>query len=288
MENNNNVLNGQPASQAPVTPAPATAPAPASAAQATAAPSPAPAPGPAPVTPEAAAPAPAPAPAPGPAPVQPSFQPTEPVQMNQQYQQQFQQPVQPQYQQPVQPQYQQMVQPQYQQPAAQQYQQPVQTQYQQPAQPVYQQPYQQFQQGQPQYVTPQNTDGKKVSDYDLLPAEEKAARKKKANLFCFISLGLHFIPTLISGVLTGIVEGIAKTSDIASVSDILSASISFLVGGSYIASWVLMIITRIKYKESKFAKVLMWVYIGILAASVLVVILLIAMCAYMLKDCQGF
>ncbi len=238
MENNNNLINGQPASQAPVTPAPATAPSP------------------------------APAPAPGPAPVQPSFQPAEPVQMNQQYQPQFQQPAQPQYQQPVQPQYQQ--------------------QFQQPAQPVYQQPYQQYQPGQPQYVAPQNTDGKKVSDYDLLPAEEKAARKKKANLFCFISLGLHFIPALISGVLTGIVEGVAKTADIGSVSDILSASISFLVGGSYIASWVLMIITRVKYKESKFAKVLMWVYIGILAASVLVVILIIAMCAYMLKDCHGF
>ena len=49
-----------------------------------------------------------------------------------------------------------------------------------------------------------------------------------------------------------------------------------------------MIIARVKYKESKFAKVLMWVYIGILAASVIAIILVIAMCAYMLKDCQGF
>jgi hypothetical protein len=49
-----------------------------------------------------------------------------------------------------------------------------------------------------------------------------------------------------------------------------------------------MIIARVKYKESKFAKVLMWVYIGILAAGILAVVLIIAMCAYMLKDCQGF
>jgi len=49
-----------------------------------------------------------------------------------------------------------------------------------------------------------------------------------------------------------------------------------------------MIMARVKYKESKFAKVLMWVYIGLLAVAILAVILVIAMCAYILKDCQGF
>lgn len=209
-----------------------------------------------PVTP--AAPAPAPAPAPGP------VQTIQPQQMTPQPVQQYQQP----YQQPVQA---------------------YQPQYQQPGQPQYQQPYQQqYQQIQPQFAAPQDQAGKPTSEYDLLSREEKADRKKKANLLCFISLGLQVVPELISGVMTGIIRGMQQTTDIASTSEVLSGIISILFGGSYIASWVLMIIARVKYKESKFAKILMWVYIGIFAASVLAVILIIAMCAYMLKDCQGF
>lgn len=221
---------------------------------------PAPAPAPQPVP--APAPQPAPAPAPAPAPVQS----VEPLQMNPQY-----------YPQPGQQQYQQS----YQQPTQQPYQQPYQQQY----QPQYQQPYQQIQ---PQYVAQQNQEGTKTSEYDLLSPAEKAARRKQANILCFISLGLHFIPEMISGMLTGIVDSISKTADIGSTSEVLSIIISVLFGGSYVASWVLMIMARVKYKESRFAKILMWVYIGILAAGIIAVILVIAMCAYILKDCQGF
>ena len=84
---------------------------------------------------------------------------------------------------------------------------------------------------------------------------------------------------------------VQKISELSSAGDIgegIAALISVLFGGSYIASWVFLIIARVKYKESKFAKILMWVYIGILAAGIIGIILLIAMCAYILKDCQGF
>ena len=128
----------------------------------------------------------------------------------------------------------------------------------------------------------------KMSEYDQLSPAEKAARRKQANILCFISLGLHFIPEMISGMLTGIVDSISKTADIGSTSEVLSIIISVLFGGSYVASWVLMIVARVKYKESRFAKILMWVYIGILAAGIIAVILVIAMCAYILKDCHGF
>ena len=86
--------------------------------------------------------------------------------------------------------------------------------------------------------------------------------------------------------MSGIIESIDELS--SSSLEPLTYISSMIVGGTYIASWVLMIIARVKYKESKFAKVLMWVYIGILAASVIALVLIIAMCAYMLKDCQGF
>ena len=190
--------------------------------------------------------------------------------------------VQPVETQPVQPQPQPVVaQPEMQQP---QFQQPYQ-QYQQPYQQPYPQQYQQVQQG---YMDPQYAANRELTATDLMTPEELSDRRKKATIFCIISLALHFIPGFISGTLTSIVETITETSSNFNSAEPVSLLISILFGGSYIASWVLMIIARVKYKESKFAKVLMWVYIGILAAGILAVVLIIAMCAYMLKDCQGF
>ena len=162
-----------------------------------------------------------------------------------------------------------------------------------PAQPSYQQPvYQQpvyQQQMQPQYMVQQPYQAdKKITEYDLMTPAEQAARRKNATILCLISLGLHFIPETISGFLTSVLEKISEASSVSNVSEIGTILISLLFGGSYIASWVLMILARVKYKESKFAKVLMWVYIGILAAGILAFILVIATCAYILKDCHGF
>ena len=161
-----------------------------------------------------------------------------------------------------------------------------------PAQPVYQQQFQQpvyQQQMQPQYMVQQPYPAdKKITEYDLMTPAEQAARRKSATILCIISLGLQFIPETISGLLTSVLDKVAETSSVSNFSEIGSILISVLFGGSYIASWVLMILARVKYKESKFAKVLMWVYIGILAAGILAFILVIATCAYILKDCQGF
>ena len=177
---------------------------------------------------------------------------------------------------PVDPQ---MGQPVYQQPVQQQVQQPV---YQQPA---YEQYYQQTYQPQPQYVQGNNaTLG--INQTDLYTPAEQSERRKKATILCIISLVCQFAPEVIGGVLSGIIESLDDLS--SSSLEPLTYISSMIVGGTYIASWVLMIIARVKYKESKFAKVLMWVYIGILAASVIAIVLIVAMCAYMLKDCQGF
>lgn len=197
--------------------------------------------------------------------VQP-FQP-QPVQQVQQPVQQVQQA------QPVQQPIQQLVQ-QVQQPV----QQPV---YQQPA---YQQTYpQQYQQAQNQYAG--NNAPLGVQPADMYTPEEQAKRRKQANILCFISLACQVAPEILTGVFSGLVESLG---DISNVTEPITYGYSLITGGTYIASWVLMIIARVKYKESKFAKILMWVYIGLLAAGVITLILVIAMCAYMLKDCQGF
>ena len=162
-------------------------------------------------------------------------------------------------------------------------------------QPVYQQPvqqpaneqyYQQPYQPQPQYVQG-NKATLGINQTDLYTPAEQSERRKKATILCIISLVCQFAPELITGVFSGILESVDELASNSSLEP-LTYVFSLLTGGTYIASWVLMIIARVKYKESKFAKVLMWVYIGILAASVIAIILVIAMCAYMLKDCQGF
>lgn len=163
------------------------------------------------------------------------------------------------------------------------YQQPV---YQQPVyqQPAYQQPVQ-YQPVAPVYPMPQYQADPSL-EAPLITEEEKQKRKK-GNILCFISLALMIVP----GILSGTISSFAETfEDAGGMSSTTGTIIEFLLGGagaSYIASWVLMIIARVKYKNT-FSKVLMWIYIGLLAATVIGIILLVAMCAWMLKDCQGF
>ena len=168
------------------------------------------------------------------------------------------------------------------------YQQPVQQPVQQPGyqQPAYEQYYQQPYQPQPQYVQG-NKATLGIQQADLYTPAEQSERRKKANILCIISLVCQFAPEIISGVFSGILQSVDDFASNSSLEPLTYVS-SIIVGGTYIASWVLMIIARVKYKESKFAKVLMWVYIGILAASIIAIILVVAMCAYLLKDCRGF
>ena len=196
-------------------------------------------------------------------------------------------PFDPQMAQPFQQPVQQVQQPAYQQPV-QQVQQPVQPVQQPVQQPVYQQPaYQQIypQQYQQQTQYAGNNAPLGVQPADMYTLEEQAKRRKQANILCIISLVLQVAPEVLTSVFSGMVESLGDMSDVA---EPITYGFSLLAGGTYIASWVLMIIARVKYKESKFAKILMWVYIGLLAAGVITLVIIIAMCAYMLKDCQGF
>ena len=57
--------------------------------------------------------------------------------------------------------------------------------------------------------------------------------------------------------------------------------------GAWVASWVLMIVVRVKYKTSTFGKVLMWIYIIGAILSVLAVIAIIAFFAAAFAACAG-
>ena len=203
---------------------------------------------------------------------------------------QYQQPVQPTYEQPAQPQYQPqpaqspyqpqpaMSQPAYQQPA---YQQTIQPTYQQPVQPAYQQTYP------PQYIN-----DPLMASGDEMDLELKKKRRKQANILCFISLGLYLAPKLLSllySLFSGIISGVSSGNynETSTTVGVIALVFLFLMAACNIGAWVTMIIARVKYKESVFAKVLMWVYIGLLIAAVVATILVIAMCWAIVESLQG-
>lgn len=144
--------------------------------------------------------------------------------------------------------------------------------YQQPAQPV--QPVQPEVYQQPvQYPAPY---------YDGSEQEMKE-RTKKANLLCLISIALRVIPYILTTV-TGLFGRVLETTDLSHLSSSVTSVISLATSGASIASWVLVIIARAKYRESKFAKILLIVYICELVVGVIAAIALIIWCAY---ACHG-
>ena len=75
--------------------------------------------------------------------------------------------------------------------------------------------------------------------------------------------------------------------DIGSTSDIFSSFLTGLSGLANIAAWVLVIIARVKYKKNTFSKVLLIVYIILLALAVIGLVIIIATCASIVKHCPG-
>ena len=150
-------------------------------------------------------------------------------------------------------------------------------------QPLYQQP--QYQPQPQQFMAQQQPAYWQTNPNARVAEEDPSARKKKANTLCFISLGLSFIPYVMSFlmVLLGEFSDVSKYKSSNFLIDIMVS----LMGASYIASWVMMIIARVKYKESVFAKVLMWVYIGTAALGVIAVIAFIAWCVSQCSNMPG-
>ncbi|MBQ3898851.1 MAG: hypothetical protein II741_03300 [Lachnospiraceae bacterium] len=143
------------------------------------------------------------------------------------------------------------------------------------------------QQTTPAEITPQPVPASELPPEALrtLPRDEAQVPEPKSyeKLLCFLSLGLYVFGPTASGIPMYIVESMNLQSDVSS--PIFSVLSSF-GGVTYIAAWVLMIIARVKYKKSVFAKVLMWVYIGLLVAAIIAVIILVATCINALNNCN--
>ena len=137
----------------------------------------------------------------------------------------------------------------------------------------------------------QQPNGSQMSTAQLAEWQMEQDERHKANTLCLISLLCHFVVPCVSVFLLGAVSGMFSSGDISStkepMAEFASGLASIVSGGSYIASWVLMIIARVKYKRSVFAKVIMWIYIVLLILSVVALILLIGACIHIVRTCPG-
>lgn len=115
--------------------------------------------------------------------------------------------------------------------------------------------------------------------------QTKAEQDKEANKLCIISLVCRYAAPTIIGILGGVMSGLAEASD----SEILETAVALPMGlvllGARLASWILVIMARVKYKESTFPKVLLIIYIVGVVLSFLVFIVIIALFAQLMSEC---
>ena len=115
-----------------------------------------------------------------------------------------------------------------------------------------------------QVVIPQQ----QLPNYQVVVQQPQIAAddKKNANILCIISLILYFAAPIFALLMAIVFSLISEDASM------LSTGITSI---SRIAAYVLMIVARIKYPESTFAKILMWIYIGLFAVGFIMGILLI-------------
>ena len=92
---------------------------------------------------------------------------------------------------------------------------------------------------------------------------------KMANNLCIISLLLRFVGPIICSAIAALLSTVSE--ELGSLFALISPLCS-------VASFVLVIYAVIKYPTSKFAKILLWVYIGLFIASVILIIVVVIAC----------
>lgn len=110
---------------------------------------------------------------------------------------------------------------------------------------------------------------------------------KMALRYVLISLALRYVPIVASGLISSVVYTVSggKNNNIAS--NPLGAILPLLIGPGYIASWVLAIIARSKFKKAKSPKVLLIVYIVELILGLISIAFMVFMFVTILESCRN-
>ena len=114
--------------------------------------------------------------------------------------------------------------------------------------------------------------------------------KKQANKLCIISMVLMFAPIVIifiKDIILGIMYDTGTEEFLYNIagSYVLESTLTFLLIGCGIAAPVLMILVRVKYPQSVFGKVLMWLYIVLAILAVIFIAVTIISCGLAFASC---
>ena len=118
---------------------------------------------------------------------------------------------------------------------------------------------------------------------DFTP-EEKALRRKEAIRLCVLSLIFHAaIP------LTGLyIHKFIMDRGITSMTErVFLIIIEATIAVSCIIAWVFIIIARVRYRESRFAKILMRIYMWIAIGIVIMTVVILAIVSALAAMCGG-
>ena len=112
---------------------------------------------------------------------------------------------------------------------------------------------------------------------EVVNAANQDQRTQEANRLCIISLILYFGSSIIAGILTFLSGG----------NEAISNMFSGIAGLGPLAGIVLMIVARVKYPESRFAKTLMWIYIALTILGIILIAIVIVFFFAMCSQLRG-
>lgn len=129
-----------------------------------------------------------------------------------------------------------------------------------------------------------------MNDENLEQNNDHNNDNKNATTLCVISI-ICTVVSVICGPLARFVEVLAVSNG-NSVAKTFTGIFTALASLGSLAGLTLMIVARVKYPKSKFAKVLMWVYIAFFILAVTLVILIslaiLGSCILLLDECSNF
>lgn len=157
--------------------------------------------------------------------------------------------------------------------------------------------YQQQNMYQPQVLVPQGqqqamAQQPEASQTDKKNAEFTPEDRATAKKLCIISLCCYCAPAVayLISYLISMATDVAYLGSYGTIENAVSHVLEVITGISsigVIAAYVLMIVARVKFPKSVFAKVLMWVYIGMFIMEVVSAILLIVFVWVACSACAG-
>lgn len=123
-----------------------------------------------------------------------------------------------------------------------------------------------------------------------MPPPMTPEEKKQADKLCIVSMILMFAPMalmFIADIIMGVLYDTGVTDLYYSLgsSYAIESVLTFVVFGCGIAALVLMILVRVKYPQSVFGKVLMWLYIALAVLLVIFIAVTIMACGLALASC---